>query len=107
MVRMHPKDALGRQGEQLAAEYLQKAGFVILDRNYRCADGEIDIVAADRRALGGCAGKTPPYVGYCPPAPAGTPPQRPPPPAPRAASPPTPRLFFPPDCHPIPCAPPF
>jgi putative endonuclease len=55
---MHPKDALGRQGEQLAAEYLKKAGFRILDRNYRCADGEIDIVAADRRDLVACEVKT-------------------------------------------------
>jgi putative endonuclease len=58
VVRMHPKDALGRQGEQLAAEYLKKAGFRILDRNYRCADGEIDIVAADRRDLVACEVKT-------------------------------------------------
>src|SRR5260221_12494933 len=64
MVRMHPKDALGRQGEQLAAEYLQKAGFRILDRNYRCADGEIDIVAADRRKLVAREGKTRSGVRY-------------------------------------------
>ena len=55
---MHPKDVLGRQGEQLAAEYLENAGFRILDRNYRCADGEIDIVAADRRMLVACEVKT-------------------------------------------------
>ncbi len=55
---MHPKDALGRRGEQLAAEYLEDAGFRILDRNYRCADGEIDIVAVDRRMLVACEVKT-------------------------------------------------
>jgi putative endonuclease len=55
---MHPKDALGRQGEQLAAEYLLRAGFRILERNFRCADGEIDIVAADRRDLVACEVKT-------------------------------------------------
>ena len=55
---MHPKDALGRHGEQLAADYLQRAGFRILDRNYRCSDGEIDIVAADRRVLVACEVKT-------------------------------------------------
>jgi len=58
VVRMHPKDALGRRGEQLAAEYLEDAGFRILDRNYRCADGEIDIVAVDRRMLVACEVKT-------------------------------------------------
>ena len=34
------------------------AGFRILDRNWRCADGEIDIVAADRRMLVVCEVKT-------------------------------------------------
>jgi putative endonuclease len=55
---MHPKDVLGRQGEQLAAEYLLKAGFRILERNFRCAEGEIDIVATDRRELVACEVKT-------------------------------------------------
>lgn len=64
MVRVHPKDALGRHGEQLAVEYLQQAGFRILDRNYRCAEGEIDIVAADRRVLVACEVKTRSGVRY-------------------------------------------
>jgi len=34
---LNAKDALGKHGEQLAAEYLQQAGFWILDRNWRCA----------------------------------------------------------------------
>jgi putative endonuclease len=55
---LNPKDVLGRQGEQLAAEYLQRAGLRILDRNWRCAEGEIDIVAADRRVLVVCEVKT-------------------------------------------------
>jgi len=55
---MRHKDVLGRQGEQLAAEYLERAGFRILDRNYRCSAGEIDIVAADRRMLVACEVKT-------------------------------------------------
>ncbi len=61
---MHPKDMLGRQGEQLAVEHLRKAGFRILDRNYRCADGELDIVAADRRTLVACEVKTRSDVRY-------------------------------------------
>ena len=36
---------LGHQGEDLAAEYLQKAGYRVVARNYRTAFGEIDIVA--------------------------------------------------------------
>jgi putative endonuclease len=55
---MNPKDELGRAGEQLAAEYLERAGLRILDRNWRCADGEIDIVAAERRVLVVCEVKT-------------------------------------------------
>ena len=55
---MRSTDALGRQGEQAAAEYLQAAGYRILDRNWRCADGELDIVAAHRRSLVVCEVKT-------------------------------------------------
>ncbi|MEV7691944.1 YraN family protein [Microbacterium sp. NPDC089189] len=44
---MAAKDDLGRDGEQRAATYLDDAGFVVLERNWRCADGEIDIVALD------------------------------------------------------------
>ncbi len=65
---MHPKDALGRRGEQLAAEYLLNSGFQILDRNFRCAEGEIDIVAADRRDLVACEVKTRSDVRYGTPA---------------------------------------
>ena len=48
---MHAKDVLGKSGEQAAAEYLEARGLRILDRNWRCAVGEIDIVAVDRRTL--------------------------------------------------------
>ena len=48
---MRAKDVLGRSGEQAAADYLESAGFRILDRNWRCADGEIDIVAVERQVL--------------------------------------------------------
>jgi putative endonuclease len=37
----------GRQGEELAAQHLQKKGYVILERNFRCPFGEMDIVARD------------------------------------------------------------
>jgi putative endonuclease len=55
---MRSKDVLGRQGEKAAAEYLQAAGFRILDRNWRCAEGELDIVAAHGRSLVVCEVKT-------------------------------------------------
>jgi putative endonuclease len=61
---LNAKDILGRRGEQLAVEHLQRAGLRILDRNWRCADGEIDIVAAERRALVVCEVKTRSGVRY-------------------------------------------
>ncbi|MDX2025743.1 YraN family protein [Microcella sp.] len=42
---MARKDELGRKGEQLAVDHLTALGYVIIDRNWRCAIGEIDIVA--------------------------------------------------------------
>jgi putative endonuclease len=44
-----PRQALGREGEDAAVEYLKGKGFTILDRNWRCAEGELDIVAVDPR----------------------------------------------------------
>lgn len=55
---MNAKDILGRHGEQAAVDYLERAGLRILDRNWRCAEGEIDIVAAERRVLVICEVKT-------------------------------------------------
>jgi putative endonuclease len=43
---MDTRTRFGRVGEQLAAEHLKQQGFTVLDRNYRCNLGEIDIVAA-------------------------------------------------------------
>jgi len=48
---MRAKDVLGRRGEELAAGYLEAQGMRIVDRNWRCAEGEIDIVALDGDAL--------------------------------------------------------
>jgi putative endonuclease len=42
------KDELGRYGEELAAEHLVREGLVVLDRNWRCREGELDVVARDR-----------------------------------------------------------
>ena len=55
---MSAKDELGREGEQVAVEYLERAGLRVLDRNWRCADGEIDIVAAERQVMVVCEVKT-------------------------------------------------
>jgi len=39
------KIALGKKGEEIAAEYLKKKGYKIIERNYRSNTGEIDIIA--------------------------------------------------------------
>jgi putative endonuclease len=42
-----PRRVLGRNGEQLAADYLTELGLVVLERNWRCREGELDIIATD------------------------------------------------------------
>ncbi|WP_313480879.1 YraN family protein [Microbacterium sp.] len=42
---MAAKDDFGRAGEQRAAEHLSASGYEVLECNWRCAQGEIDIVA--------------------------------------------------------------
>jgi putative endonuclease len=39
---------LGRWGEQRAAEHLVAAGMEVLDRNWRCRDGELDLVTREQ-----------------------------------------------------------
>ena len=41
---MNDKKELGKRGEDLASEFLEKENYEILDRNFRCAFGEVDIV---------------------------------------------------------------
>jgi len=41
----------GRRGEELARQFLEKRGFQIIETNYRCAEGEIDIVARQEDCL--------------------------------------------------------
>ena len=55
---MRAKDVLGRFGEELAARHLVQAGAEILDRNWRCREGELDIVALDAGTLVFCEVKT-------------------------------------------------
>ena len=50
--------ALGDYGERLACRYLLSQGLTILDRNWRCVRGEIDIVALEGRSLVVCEVKT-------------------------------------------------
>jgi putative endonuclease len=42
---------LGRHGEELAAQHLAAKGYEIVSRNWRCAAGELDLVARDGDGL--------------------------------------------------------
>lgn len=54
----HVTRAVGAYGERLAARYLTRAGLVVLDRNWRCPYGEIDIIARDGDVVVFCEVKT-------------------------------------------------
>jgi len=45
------RQGLGRTGERLAAEELSRRGYHILEQNFRCSHGEIDLVAEDAQDL--------------------------------------------------------
>lgn len=53
-----PRHSLGRLGERLAAEHLERLGYRIVARNYRTRFGELDLVATDDHLLVFCEVKT-------------------------------------------------
>lgn len=61
---MARKDDLGRAGEERAARELRRRGFTILDRNWRCPSGEIDIVARRGGVVAVVEVKTRSSTGY-------------------------------------------
>lgn len=48
---MAAKDDLGRAGEARAAQHLEHLGYTIVDRNWRCRGGELDLVALTARDI--------------------------------------------------------
>ncbi|MDN4615030.1 YraN family protein [Leifsonia sp. F6_8S_P_1B] len=38
------KDELGRRGEVVAAQWFEARGFTVVDRNWRCRSGEVDLI---------------------------------------------------------------
>jgi putative endonuclease len=52
------RSGLGAYGEGVAARHLTEQGMVLLDRNWRCELGEIDLVLRDGRTLVVCEVKT-------------------------------------------------
>ncbi|MDK9709336.1 MAG: YraN family protein [Desulforhopalus sp.] len=64
---------LGQSGENIAAEFLTQNGYKILERNYRCLYGEIDIIARAQEVLVFVEVKTRTSIAYGSPASAITP----------------------------------
>ncbi len=58
MTTAQQRQAMGRYGEDSAQRFLERAGMVVLDRNWRCELGEIDLVLRDRDVLVFCEVKT-------------------------------------------------
>lgn len=70
---MRAKDAVGRHGEDVAVAHLCAAGWQVLDRNWRCDAGELDVVALDGSELVAVEVKTRRSVRFGHPAEAVTP----------------------------------
>ncbi len=52
------RNAMGAYGEDLAARHLVAGGMVLLDRNWRCPEGELDLVLRDGPVVVVCEVKT-------------------------------------------------
>lgn len=61
---MKPKDALGKLGESIAARCLTDHGLTVVETNWRCARGEIDLIATDGSTLVFCEVKARSSVRY-------------------------------------------
>lgn len=58
MAARDPRRTLGDAGEDLVARWYAAAGYRVLDRNWRCREGELDVVAARGSVLVFCEVKT-------------------------------------------------
>ncbi len=48
---MYVSHELGRIGENIIADYITKLGYKVVERNFECNQGEIDIIAKDKGEL--------------------------------------------------------
>lgn len=55
---------LGKEGERVAELYLRKKGYKLVERNYRCSGGELDLIVLDRRVIVFVEVKTRTGVGF-------------------------------------------
>ena len=52
------KQALGRWGEDRVVRWYRRHGFEVLDRNWRCRQGELDVIARRGSVVAVCEVKT-------------------------------------------------
>ena len=45
------RQIFGQEGERIAERYLSKKGYRLVERNYRCPVGEVDLIVLDRRVI--------------------------------------------------------
>ena len=48
---MYERHKTGKIGEDISARYLEQIGYTIIERNFECVQGEIDIIAKDQNEL--------------------------------------------------------
>lgn len=48
---MYIRHETGKLGEDLAVKYLEKVGYKVIERNFTCKQGEIDIIAIDKSEI--------------------------------------------------------
>ena len=51
MIKLYYKKQIGKNGEDIAANFLNQKGYTILDRNFNSWWGEIDIIAKDKNEI--------------------------------------------------------
>ena len=61
---MYKNQKVGKIGEDIAAEYLENLNYKIIERNFKCKEGEIDIIAKDKKEYIFIEVKTRSYLCY-------------------------------------------